>query len=556
LADRVLKDWRDLGVLLYRVLTGRGASEKEGDSFLKVSILKQLAIGREVDESLAKELVDVCLELVQIQPGDAIDGASFLERLKPFVDTSDPVEEALLDQLTGKTGVLERAQVVESLVKHYTLKCRFDEAFELACLEVEALGVDIPRKFNGWRFRWVTLLNKMRLKRGHVEEVLRFSCMENEKLTAALRIIHSVLQAAFRIQHKLGWLLLLEAVLLCLRSGTSPDRLALFAIYGLIYRGGIKEEYGFGEEMRRVVSGLAKSNSDSRCLAEVDYLVGMHGTCWHYPAEEGEDCLQKAYETGRRSGDLHTARLAAIGLVMSQWMRGVRLQELWDLTERFHPFIEESELEELPAVLRMIRQVIRCYRGETPQVDYLDSDDFDEGQYLGDMVGFQYRHIAQFSYVFLANFCAAHGRLVASRIHAHLSRENIQEESSPGMLLYAEHFFQEVLSNGCDQEFGKVENFLPSALNQFQTWTSLCPGNFKAKQEMIFAEDYLKSGRPSDAQLCYLQAAETAVKYENSLVRAWAFERLVRLPDGEKFVKARMQAWRDYGALTLVNPKK
>ena len=556
LAERILEDWRALGGLFYLALTGRSVSEADVDLFSVPLILEQIKEGREVDENMAVNLAEICLSLLKIDSNAAADGASMVLRLKPLVDTTDSVEELLLSDLKDTVGDFERSKVVEKLVKHYTFKRRFVDAFDLASKEIETLGVLIPKKLNTLRFGWVSFLNRRILKRGKIENALRLSDLEDEKLVAALRIMHSAIISAFRIQHKQGWLLLMEAVLLCLRNGKSPEGVALIAMYGMIYRGGVKEQYVFGEEMGREVIRMTRNDSNFRVVSELEYLIGMHGKGWLHPAKEGEVWLLKAYESGRSSGNLHTARLAAVGLVMSQWMRGVRLQELWDLTEKFLPFIEESELVELPAVLRMVRQVILCFQGETPQVDCLDSEDFDEGQFLGDMVGFQYRHLAQFSYVFLANFCAAHGRLVASKIHAHLSGENIQEESSAGMLLYAEHFFQEVISNGCDQEFGTVEQFLTKALNKFQTWTSLCPENFKAKQEMIFAEDYLNMGRHSDAQSSYLQAAESAQKYDNYLVRAWAFERITSLPDGERYLDDRLQAWEDYGAITLTNRKK
>lgn len=551
----ILEDWRALGGLLYLSLTGEKASVGDGDSFSVSDVFQKVTNGRNVDENLATKLVELCVCLIQINSTVAMDGYTIAQNLKPLLDTSDPVEEGLKTEMNGCPHGSVRTELVEKLVQHYTFNRRFDDAFNLACEELGALGVKVPQKFNCFRFLWLAFLNQISLKRGQMGEALNMPSLKNEKSGSVLRIMRCMLKPAFCIQHKLGWLLLLEAVWLGLRNGRTSDSRVLFAMYGMVFRGGIKEDWAFGEEMQRVITQLDTNDSDSRCIAEVQYLAGMHGTCWIHPAEEGEVFLRKAYKSGRINGDLHTARLAAVGIVMSQWMRGVRLPELWELTESFLPFVKESELEELPAVLGLVRQVILCYQRKTPHVDFLDSDDFDEGQYLGDMVGFQYRHLAQFSYVFLANFCAAHGRLVASKIHAHLSKENIQMESSPGMLLYAEHFYQEVLSNGCDQKFGKVETFLTKALNKFQNWASLCPENFKAKQEMIFAEDYLKMGRHSDAESNYLRAAEIAQKYDNYLVRAWAFERISTLPNGEKYLDARTQAWSDYGAISLASRK-
>ena len=179
-------------------------------------------------------------------------------------------------------------------------------------------------------------------------------------------------------------------------------------------------------------------------------------------------------------------------------------------------------------------------QGKLPDPAHLDDQHFDEGQFLGDLAGFQSRDFAQFCYMFLAQFCCLVGRHTAARAHILNSKETLL--ASAGQYAYAEHHFIEALVNILDP--GQVPDGKTLA-NCLDVLSNECGahGDYSLKGEFIRTIIHLQGGWSADLQLTLAKAQEQGNRFLEAL--ATSFQKQV---GGAWKTKADMQvSWAEFG---------
>lgn len=443
----------------------------------------------------------------------------------------------------------ERADVSEKLIHFYTDMARFRDAYDFARTAIQPFGVKLPKSFIPPLFIADFIQAKFRMRGRRPADLLELPLMQDRQLATGVRLINAVAKAAYQIRPELCVAVSTRAVNLCLKHGNTPDSAIGYMVHGVIFLGGVLGGHQIGYEMGRLALDMVEKYQQHGQRAEVQFVVGYFGTAWLRPATEVEALWRRAWQSGQETRDLFHSGCASAGLVMSLWMRGAPLDEVWAETERHLDFLQRAGLREPLGVVRLVRQVVKNLRGQTPRADSLDDDTFQEETFLGELAGYGSRHFAHFCRVLLTQFHRWRGQPATARVHARASHVMLKE--SPGMLHGAEHYLQQALAQSAGTPGPGARSMVAKAQKRFRKWAKSCPENFAAKELLLTAELHRLAGANSAAAAAYAETAALAERHGNHGLSALAHDLAARLSPSPAAQAAARAAYQRFGANAL-----
>ncbi|MFN0077855.1 MAG: serine/threonine-protein kinase PknK [Prosthecobacter sp.] len=423
-------------------------------------------------------------------------------------------EEFFLKAVALLADPLERAAVQEQMIHFYTDTARFADAYRVMREAVRVFGVALPPKFIPPLLIADFLLSKLRMRGVSPAAVLDRPLMTDARLQTAVRLINAGAKAAYQVRPELCVAVSTRAVNLCLKHGITPGCAIGWMVYGTIFQGGILGNHQLGHEFGRLALGLVEKFHNERQRAEVCFVVGYFGTSWVRPAREAEELWRAAWQAGLDTGDLFHTGCAGAGLVLSQFMRGVPLDEVLAEAERVRPVLERAGLREPLGVLAAVRQAVRSLRGETHELGGFGDDTFDEKSFRASLATFGSRHFAHIYFILRLQSLYLHGRHAEAAEFAQSSAAYLKD--SPGMLHAAEHHFYAALNAAAlaTRRFGPARWSLTRRVRavqrRFQTWAARAPENFLARERLLAAELHRLAGKTAAALAACEEAAHAA----------------------------------------------
>lgn len=542
--DGVVSDWKAIGQLLYLALTGK---------VVDYGVVGDLPSPQKINASVPEDLSALCERLLSVNIGSVPSLDEVMSILSPEQDLRDPTEDAYKQSISNAQNIESRIQHVIELTQHYYQRELYLDAYDLAREQVALLGVNLPQKYSKIG-SWLSSLKCRNLLHGtKPSKWVDFPSMQDSKLLLVVKVIDAVLDAVQRLDFKLYCYLVPKVVLLFIRHGHAADECSRFyALYWFFCRSeGMGQAIRF-QETRDAVLQLASKSSSTIQYARVHYLIGTYGAFSDQSGSDTATHFREAQEYAGKSNNSELTGHILVGQLINQWLRGVSLIDLWKETENQLPLLSEPAQYEFHLVVRLMRQVILNLQGKTPEATNLDSEDFDEGQFLGDVLSFQNRYLMQFCYLFLSSFYTIRGRTTQARIHAHRSSETMS--SSQGMWIYAEHYFLELVANACDSTWSEEKKLITNTLRHFQKWAELNPTNFEARKQILYAEDYLINGRTEAAKSAFLNASKVAQATNQLFLSALALHRAATIADTTDIRDLAQDAWANYGVSVCLLP--
>ena len=429
----------------------------------------------------------------------------------------DRAETLLSSAAALAPSAADRARVQERMIHFYTDMARFNEAYAVARTAVQAFGLHLPARFNPPLFALDFLQARARLGLRRAPQLLELPTASDERLRIAVRLTNAVAKAAYQIKPQLSIAVATKLVKLCLQHGNTPDSAIGYMVFGCIFRGGVIGNHRVGYEYGRLALDLVRKYDNDQQRAEVHFVVGYFGTSWLRPATEAEALWRIAFDAGLRTGDLFHTGCACAGTIMSQYMRGVAMDRVWQQADVFLDVLQRNRLNEPIGTLAAVRQAIRNLRGETRHVTSLDDADFDEAAFAARIAAFGSRHFAHFYFILKLQLLYLWGDYDAALAAAAASAAYLKD--SPGMLHSTEHHFYLALTLSARSQSPRR---VRSIQRQFRKWAAECPANFLHKSQVLEAEIARTSGHVEDAVRLFRAAEETAARFGYVNVQALA----------------------------------
>ncbi|WP_028486869.1 diguanylate cyclase domain-containing protein [Thiomicrorhabdus chilensis] len=409
--------------------------------------------------------------------------------------------------------VLEKTRIYELIIKFYTDISEFNQAYEVGRSAMRLLDVSLPASFNPAWFAKDFLALQVKLRRLDITALLDLPEVEDEHIRMAIRLLSSILKAAYQIKPELCVAISLKVVALCLKHGNSREAVIGYVVFGIIFQGGVLGKHNIGYEYGQLSMALLERYGNTLQKAEAQFVFGYFAMSWQKAAAVTEQNWYGAYHHGLEVGDWFHTGCAAAGIVQSLFMRGKSFDAILKEIERFQTSLKRIGAEEQLGAIVGVKQAIQNLRGETPSHLSFSSADFDEADYVDSLEGYGSRHFAHYYYVNKMLTLYLHRQyepaLEASR------QSQMYLADSKGMLHSAEHYFLTALIQAKLAPLGHIKRHhfrlvIQGTIKRFRLWAEACPENFLVRLRILEGERYRIAKAYPQAIRCYDSAIEAA----------------------------------------------
>ncbi len=428
---------------------------------------------------------------------------------------------------------IKKAYIYEQLIKLYSDFSDFNDAYLTGKEALSLFNIFIPNGFNPIIFIKDFIELKIRLKNKNIHTLLNLKESTDEKIIISIKLLSSVLKAAYQIKPELCALISMKLVKICLRYGDTKDAVIGFMVFGVIFQGAILGNHKIGYDYAQLSLNMIKKYKNSVLEPEVKFVTGYFGLSWIESSIYTEQNWFESYNNGILNGDLFHSACAAAGIIQSMYMRGEKFDKIDNqITIFVKELSKRGESEQLDTILG-IRQALKNLKGETLNVTTFDDDTFNEKQYVEKLSKFNSKHFAHMYYInkmislyFYENYDLALEYLNTSKKYL---------SDSKGTLHYVEHFFYEslileksVYKADLRRKFLLIKK-IKNNLKMFEKFAKNCPENFISKKNILSAivakldKNYILS------QKYFLKAIEVSKVYSQLNVQSISTKELYTL---------------------------
>ncbi len=273
------------------------------------------------------------------------------------------------DQLTAvvlhqANKLLDKVKVYEVKIQAYIAQNQLTEAVQTALAVLKLLGVKFPTKpskCDVWRGLLVT---KLALAGKRIEDLVNLPPMREPDKLAAMRILSSVISAAYFAMPELMRLIVFKQVNLSVKYGNAAVSASAYGSYGLIlcdFASDIDAGYRFGELALNLLSQFNLNQGSSNAAptkaktwANVNFFVKP----WKEHLNSTLQPLLEAYAVGIETGDLQAAGYAAHNYCLHSYFSGKELTKLQAEMATYGEVLAQLKQERTLQMNKLYRQVL------------------------------------------------------------------------------------------------------------------------------------------------------------------------------------------------------
>ncbi len=423
-------------------------------------------------------------------------------------------EKCIQLAVDNSISALEKAQVLNILIVHYTLMARYPEAIVSGQQALAALGISLPvDNYEAARDIEIALV-RQEVKKYQISSLVDLPVMTNPEMLVAAKILITMGPPCYRSHQRLWSVIVPKVVNLTLRYGNIPQVGYSHTAFGGLL-GWVDNDYTsakeFGELATQLMTGTFQSPSDQ----SVFYLmIGSSIRHWFKHLSYGSQDYTDAYEMGLRSGNLQYAAYAFGHNMYCRFYQGVPLS---GLIQESHHSLEFSQTRLNQWAIDLLEGGLNIFgilSGESSALDgKIDWADKEFLLRVDDHHNIQvkciYSVLKTFTLLLLGNNDGA----------LELSDETeplIYTVGTQGLLPWPEHVFARMLiltalySKVNTEQQIKWRSELGVMLNRLQIWANNCPENFEHKYLLAAAELARIDGQLIEAIRLYDKAVEAA----------------------------------------------
>jgi predicted ATPase/signal transduction histidine kinase len=233
----------------------------------------------------------------------------------------------------AKTAI-EKAEVLNSLITHYTLMSRYSEAIEAGYQALSTLGIELPLdNFEEVSTQEIAKIRKS-LENKPVESLIQLADMTEPSMLMAADILITMGPPCYRSHQRLWSVLVPKVVNLTLEYGNIPQVGYSHTAFGGLL-GWVDSDYITARKFGDLAVTLMKQRYQLPSHQSIFFLmIGSSIRHWfHHLSFSTQDYID-AYETGLRGGNLQYAAYAFGHNMYGLFFQGKELSGLIEDTER------------------------------------------------------------------------------------------------------------------------------------------------------------------------------------------------------------------------------
>ncbi|ARV62613.1 serine/threonine protein kinase [Nostocales cyanobacterium HT-58-2] len=386
---------------------------------------------------------------------------------------------------------LDKVKVYEILIKTRDVQRKLLEAVKLGVQALEILGVKITESPTSLDIQQAIAETTANLAGKKIEDLINLPPMTDRNKLAALRLIASLVPAAYQSAPALFILMACQQVNLSIEYGNTTLSASGFADYGVVFSGllqDIETSYRFGKLALDLLDRLDAHEVRSQVLFKVSTFI-IH---WKHHVRETLPLLEDAYSSGLEYGDLvHTGYSASEKCQYSYWS-GSELTSLEQDMARYSKAIAQINQETALKWHQIFHQAVLNLLGRTNNPYRLIGEAYNEEQLLSLHIQANERTLVHYVFLNKLILCYLFGEFSQAAEYATKA-----QQYSDGVIGWLNvplfHFYDSLaqLALYPSASHSQQKHHLSRVINNQEKmlkWAEYAPMNFQHKYELVEAE--------------------------------------------------------------------
>ncbi len=218
----------------------------------------------------------------------------------------EEMERLVQEVLQQAKTLLDKVKVYEIKIQALQAQNQPQAAIKTALPILKQLGVNLPENPPRFQIGLALFKTRLTLLNKRIEAIACLPLMTNPYKLAAMKILASIISAAYRGVPNLMPLIVFEQVKLSLKYGNAPLSAFSYAVYGVILCGLVDDlegGYRFGKVALRLMSSFNAKEIKAKILYTTNSLILPH----QEPLKNTLPALLNAYQIGLETGDFEFA---------------------------------------------------------------------------------------------------------------------------------------------------------------------------------------------------------------------------------------------------------
>ena len=423
---------------------------------------------------------------------------------------------------TNALALLDTIKADEIQIQAYIAQNKLADAVNWALGALESLGVYLPQQPKQYAVSWAIWKTQRALAKRSIASLADLPTMTSVVELAAMRLLSSVMSAAFSYSPKLFLLISLKALNLSLKHGNVALSAYAYATYGQILCGivgDLDKGYQFGQLALKLLSQF----DDKRLKAKVLMIVNDFVVHWRAHVKETLAPFLVAYQSGLDTGDLEFAARSAMLYGYHSYFMGKELTALEQELKNYTEAIATLKQTKYLCLNERYRQIVLNLMGKSANPCQLVGEAYDENRLLPIHIQANDRNAIFNVYFHKAILCYLFGNY--KQAAEHITQAKHYLGNAAGLLLVPLLNFYESLiglaavtaeaDNGkpySQQKTQKKRVFQQVKENQQQLehWAQYAPMNHLHKFYLVEAERCRVQGKGLEAIASYDRAIALA----------------------------------------------
>ncbi|MCC5651420.1 AAA family ATPase [Nostoc sp. XA013] len=386
---------------------------------------------------------------------------------------------------------LEKVKVYELRIKSCEVQRKLLEAVQLGLKVLEMLGVKLNQSPTALDVQQAIQETTNNLAGKEIEDLINLPSMTDVHKLAAMRLISSLVPAAYQSAPALFILMACQQVNLSIKNGNTPFSASGFADYGVVFSGlsqDIEAAYQIGQLALNLLEQLDAVEVRSQVLFKVSTFI-IH---WKHHVRDTLPLLEDAYSSGLDSGDLvHTGYSASNKCQYSYWS-GSELKSLEQEMARYSKLIAQIHQETALKWHQVFHQAVLNLIGLSENPCRLIGESYNEDRLLKLHIKSNERTVIHYVFLNKLILCYLFGEFTQA-VENSIKAEQYLDGVTGWLNVPLFHFYDSLaqLAIYPSASFGSQENLLDKVkINQqkMRKWAEHAPMNFQHKHDLVEAE--------------------------------------------------------------------
>jgi predicted ATPase/class 3 adenylate cyclase len=443
----------------------------------------------------------------------------------------DEAEAWIETMLARATSDLARAEILANRTRQYSTTGKMVESIRAAIQGLALLGVRFTDDPDAEAIRRERRAVQRNLHGRRIAELVDAPPMTDPARQVAIRLLMEIFPAAFLSgSGNLFPFLVLKAVNLSLRYGTSPESAFAYAAYGMLLCGTL-DDPSLGLEYGTLAVAMNDRLDDIALKSRVIYVYAMFVHHWSHHWSTMTPWFRRGIESGYQSGDLLYLAYNAQDCII--WDPKLDL----DAAEREHAghmeVVRDTGYRDSFDSGSLFLQMMRNFLGRTDAPLSMNDAGFDEAQVVEGMRRRRFMTGVANHHIYKAEICWLHG--APDEALAHVRAMDALRASAMSLPQLVRFIIVAFLVRGAclprltADEADRERAWMDADFGRMRRWAKHCPENFLHLALLMEAELARLAGRVDAALRLYERAADQARQGQWRRDEAMANELAARL---------------------------